>query len=681
MDTSNQSLLDQIDRLREQLNLYNYQYYVLDEPSVPDAEYDRLFQALKSLEAEHPDLITDDSPTQRVGAQPLAQFKQIEHKLPMLSLDNAFSYDDLDHFSARVSKILTEHQHAFSEPLDFALEPKLDGVAVSLFYRDGKLIYGATRGDGKTGEDITHNVRTIRSVPLALRGNDYPDEFEVRGEIIMPKPAFLALNEQANTQGTKIFVNPRNAAAGSLRQLDPKITASRQLKLFAYGVGFSSTGHIAETHYASLQLLKQWGFHISANVQRAQTIQACYEYCEQLGAKRASLDHDIDGAVIKINSFELQGLLGFVSRSPRWAIAFKFPAEEEITTLLAVDFQVGRTGVITPVARLEPVFVGGVTVSNATLHNMDEVRRLNLKIGDKVIIRRAGDVIPKVVKVVTEQRNDGSSLSEIEMPETCPVCSSPVDIDANGTHARCSGTLICPAQLKESIKHFASRKAMDIDGLGDKLVEQLVEKGMVRSITDLYELNANTLALLDRMAEKSATKLKEAITKSKDVSLARFIYALGIPEVGETTAELLANHFIHLEKIIDASEEKLIEIPDIGPVVAHNIASFFQQEINQQKLAQFKKLGLNIHSPEVPEEQSQMLSGKSFVITGTLPSMGREEMSQRLKQAGAKVQSSVSSKTDYLVAGEAAGSKLKKAIDLGVTVLSEDDTLAMINAF
>lgn len=675
-----ETIPEKIKALRDKINLYNYQYYVLDDPSVPDAEYDRLFHALRSLEEKHPELISSDSPTQRVGAQPLEQFKQIEHKIPMLSLDNAFSLEELQHFHSRVSKILKENLPA--PDIEYVLEPKLDGVAVSLYYKDGKLVYGATRGDGKTGEDITHNVRTIHSVPLILRGKDYPAELEVRGEVVMPKSAFKTLNEQAESKGTKLFVNPRNAASGSLRQLDPKITASRNLKLFAYGVGFCDTGNIASTHSESLSLLREWGFNISKDIQIANTIELCHRYCEALIAKRASLDFDIDGAVIKVNQFELQAILGFVSRSPRWATAYKFPAEEEMTTLQAVDFQVGRTGIITPVARLEPVFVGGVTVSNATLHNMDEIRRLDLKIGDKVIVRRAGDVIPKVVRAVVELRDNTLTLGDIHLPETCPVCESPIDLAENGTLARCSGSLICPAQLKESIKHFASRKAMDIEGLGDKLVDQLVDKGMIKGITDIYSLNANTLALMDRMAEKSATKLIAAIQHSKNVQLSRFIYALGIPEVGQTTAEVLANHFLDLDKLIQASEAELITIPDIGPVVAHNIYSFFQQDSNLEKIAQFKQYGLTLINPQPSAHfnEKSLLSGKSFVITGTLPSMGREEMSQRLKEAGAKVQSSVSSKTDYLIAGESAGSKLTKALDLGIPVLTEQEALELILA-
>ena len=670
-------LLDRFKRLREQLNYYNYQYYVLDSSSVPDAEYDRLFQELKKLEEDNPELISDDSPTQRVGAKPLAAFKQIEHKVPMLSLDNAFSSEDLGQFHKRISKIL-EGQGLLGKPIELTVEPKLDGVAVSLFYKAGKLIYGATRGDGKIGEDITQNVRTINSIPLVLREQDYPDELEVRGEIFMPLASFNALNEHAQLQNTKAFVNPRNAASGSLRQLDSRITASRQLKMCAYGVGFTNANHIASTHFESLKQLNEWGFHISSELVSTDSIDECFQICQKLNDKRSSLDYEIDGAVIKVNHFELQEALGFVSRSPRWAIAYKFPAQEEITTLLDVDFQVGRTGVITPVARLEPVFVGGVTVSNATLHNMDEIKRLDLKIGDKVIIRRAGDVIPKIVSAVSSMRTESQFLREIYLPDACPVCGSPIDIESTGVLARCSGSLICSAQLKESLKHFVSRKAMDIDGLGDKLIDQLVERALVKGLPDIFLLDIKKLSLLDRMAEKSATKLVQAIESSKTVQLSRFIYALGIPEVGETTAEILAFHFLSLEAIAQADQETLMALQDIGPVVAKNIETFFAQEINIEKLKLLQSYGIKLIEPEVPKADNLVLSGKAFVITGTLPSMSRDEMSQLLKRSGAKVQSSVSKKTDYLVSGEAAGSKLKKALDIGIPVLSEGDVLKLL---
>lgn len=673
-------LLDRLKQLREQLNQYNYQYYVLDSPVVPDAEYDRLFHELKKLEQDNPQLINEDSPTQRVGAQPLEAFKQIEHKVPMLSLDNAFSSEDLSQFHKRISKLL-EGQGLLGDFIELTVEPKLDGVAVSLFYKSGKLVYGATRGDGKTGEDITQNVRTINSIPLILRGHDYPDELEVRGEIFMPLASFNALNEQAQNQNTKAFVNPRNAASGSLRQLDARITASRQLKMCAYGVGFTSTGHVESTHFESLKRLNEWGFHISAELSSVNSIDECYQVCQKLNDKRSSLDYEIDGAVVKVNSFQLQDSLGFVSRSPRWAIAYKFPAQEEMTTLLDVDFQVGRTGVITPVARLEPVFVGGVTVSNATLHNMDEVKRLDVKIGDKVIIRRAGDVIPKIVSSVPGLRAKEIILREIELPEACPVCGSPIEIESGGVLARCSGSLICSAQLKESLKHFVSRKALDIDGLGDKLIEQLVEKELVKGLPDIFKLDIKNLSLLDRMAEKSATKLVQAIEESKTVNLSRFIYALGIPEVGETTAEILANHYISLDAIIKADQESLMALQDIGPIVARHIEHFFAQEINIEKLTLLQDYGIKIISPVVQKIDNTVLSGKTIVITGTLPNSSRDDMSQLLKTAGAKVQSSVSKKTDYLVAGEAAGSKLKKALEIGVPVLSEADVFKMLEYY
>ena len=670
-------LLDRLKQLREQLNQYNYQYYVLDSPTVPDAEYDRLFHELKLLEEDNPELIIEDSPTQRVGAQPLTAFNQIVHKVPMLSLDNAFSAEDLSQFYKRITKLLDGHG-LLADSIELTVEPKLDGVAVSLFYKSGKLVYGATRGDGKTGEDITQNVRTINSIPLALRGQDYPDELEVSGEIFMPLASFNAHNEQAQNQNTKAFVNPRNAASGSLRQLDSRITASRQLKMCAYGVGFTSTGHIESTHFESLKRLNEWGFHISSELSNVNSIDECYQLCQKLHDKRSSMDYEIDGAVVKVNNFELQDSLGFVSRSPRWAIAYKFPAQEEMTTLLDVDFQVGRTGVITPVARLEPVFVGGVTVSNATLHNMDEVKRLDVKIGDKVIIRRAGDVIPKIVCSVPSMRTKEIQLREILLPEVCPVCGSPIEIESTGVLARCSGSLICSAQLKESLKHFVSRKALDVDGLGDKLIDQLVEKGLVKGLPDIFQLDINNLSLMDRMAEKSATKLVQAIESAKTVNLSRFIYALGIPEVGETTAEILANHFLTLDAIIQADQDSLMTLPDIGPIVAKHIAIFFTQKINLEKIKLLQDYGIKIISPEVPKTHNSVLSGKAIVITGTLPNLSRDDMSKCLKAAGAKVQSSVSKKTDYLVAGEAAGSKLKKAFELGVQVLSEADVLKLI---
>ncbi len=663
-----------LQHLREQINQYNYQYYVLDEPTVPDAEYDRLFQEIIKIEESHPHLITDDSPTQRVGAQPLASFKQINHKIPMLSLDNAFSSDDLHQFYKRIKKLLGD-QTTFTE---LTVEPKLDGVAVSLFYRGGRLVYGATRGDGKTGEDITQNVRTIKSIPLFLMGNNFPDELEVRGEIYMPLVSFYALNKKAQDDGAKQFVNPRNAASGSLRQLDSKITASRNLKMTAYGIGYSNVDKVEDTHYKSLIKLREWGFHVSPELRVVNSIEDSYRACTSLNERRSSLDYEIDGAVIKVNDLSVQEKLGFVSRSPRWAIAYKFPAQEEMTKLIDVDFQVGRTGVLTPVARLEPVFVGGVTVSNATLHNMDEIRRLDLKIGDTVIVRRAGDVIPKVVSVVSSRRSDCTSLQDIKLPTQCPVCSSPIELDASGVLARCSGSLTCSAQLKESIRHYASRKAMDIEGLGEKLIDQLVDRKIIKGLPDIYSLDIKTLSLLDRMAEKSAAKLLQAIESSKKVSFSRFIYSLGIPEVGETTAEILANQYLNLDSLLNADKDSLMSIQDVGPIVAGHIETFFQQEANLKKIRQLLDLGLTLSSPTIQNSSLNKLEGKAFVITGTLPNLSREEMSQRLKNLGAKVQTSVSKKTDYLIAGEAAGSKLKKAQELNIPIIAEHEALELL---
>lgn len=672
MSLENETLTVTVDKLKSQLDQYAYQYYVLDDPSVPDAEYDRLFSRLLQLEAEHPELVTSDSPSQRIGAQALSKFSQITHKIPMLSLDNAFSGEDLASFDERVSSKL-----GVTASYEYVAEPKLDGVAVSLFYRQGKLVYGATRGDGKVGEDITQNVRTINSIPLSLLGAGYPEELEVRGEIYMPHASFNHLNKLAEKQGDKGFVNPRNAASGSLRQLDPKVTAARQLKMCAYSTGFNAQGELPDNHYETLLCLHSWGFVISKEMECLADINACIAYCDDLAAKRASLDYEIDGIVFKVNSFSQQQRLGFVARAPRWAIAYKFPAQEEMTILENVEFQVGRTGAITPVARLKPVFVGGVTVSNATLHNMDEISRLGLQLGDTVIVRRAGDVIPKISKVVLDKRPDDSA--PIILPGSCPVCDSPIEVEEDGVIARCSGSLICPAQLKESIKHFASRKAMDIDGLGDKLVEQLVDKELVQDVTDLYRLDAKNLALLERMAQKSAEKLILAISASKKCDLNRFIFSLGIPEVGETTAELLSQAFGSLNAIMNASQEDLIALNDVGPVMAHHIHSFFSYELNLRKIEQLISLGVEptVVLPDTSKSDSPF-AGMKVVITGTLPNMGRDAMKTLLKEQGAKVQSSVSKNTDFLVAGESAGSKLEKAQVLEISILTEAEVLSML---
>jgi len=666
-----------LESLKARLNQHNYNYYVLDDPAIPDVEYDRLFRQLQVIEQKDPQLITTDSPTQRVGAAPLAKFKQIKHKLPMLSLSNAFNDEDLKGFENRLLDRLKLDNNTGERVVEFVAEPKLDGVAVSLFYENGLLIYGATRGDGETGEDITQNVRTIKSIPLTLIGNNYPKVLEVRGEIFMPKAAFNALNARAIKRDEKAFVNPRNAAAGSLRQLDSKVTADRSLSMCAYSIGFTEGYELPSTHYEMLNKLSVWGLAINNEMAIVKGAEGCIQYYRSLTTRRNDLKYEIDGIVFKVNAFSQQADLGFVSRSPRWAIAYKFPAQEELTILKSVDFQVGRTGALTPVARLQPVFVGGVTVSNATLHNMDEINRLGVRIGDAVIIRRAGDVIPKIVKVVVENRPDDAG--RIELPEICPVCGSAVVILVGEAVARCTGALVCPAQLKESIKHYASRKAMDIDGLGDKLIDQLVEKELVRNIADLYRLRANDLALLERMAEKSAKKLIQAIEVSKETNLAKFIFALGIREVGETTAVLLAKNFENVENILSASKDTLEDLPDVGPIMANNIYSFFSAEENQEKINELVKLGVLFTPVETNNAQTNDLGGQIFVLTGALPNMSRDEMKKLLLERGAKVSGSVSKKTTYLVAGESAGSKLLKAKGLGIEILNEEQALALMH--
>ncbi len=666
-----QSVLDEAQRLKQQLNYHNYRYYVLDDPQIPDSEYDRLLQRLQELEASHAGLITPDSPTQRVGAEPLSAFEQVRHEVPMLSLDNAFSEEDLRDFNRRVSERLKT-----DAPIEYACEPKLDGIAVSLLYEDGLLVRGATRGDGTTGENITQNVRTINSIPLRLVGEDYPPTLEVRGEIYMPKAGFEALNDKARQAGEKTFVNPRNAAAGSLRQLDPRITAKRPLEMCAYSIGRVDGGELPDRHTDVLKALNAWGLLINEHMTVATNIDECLAYYGSMAEKRDALDYDIDGIVFKVNSRRLQNRLGFVARAPRWAIAHKFPAQEEVTRLLDVEFQVGRTGAVTPVARLEPVFVGGVTVSNATLHNRDEIERLGIKIGDAVMIRRAGDVIPQVVSVVKAQRPDNAR--DILFPERCPVCDSPVETEPGEAVARCSGGLICEAQRKEAIKHFASRKAMDIDGLGDKLVEQLVDGGLVHSVADLYALTAEQVAGLERMGDKSAENLMKALDASKGTSLSRFIFALGIREVGEATARSLARHFGSFEALAEADEAALLAVEDVGPVVAHYIVEFFQQEHNLEAVAQLRKAGLHWPDETPSDSAAEPLVGQTYVLTGTLEVMSRNEAKAHLQALGAKVAGSVSAKTHYLVAGPGAGSKLAKARELGVDIIDESALLDLL---
>ena len=660
-----ETIRKRVDSLRATLEDHNYYYYVQDDPRIPDAEYDRLFRELQKLEAEHPELATEDSPTRRVGSSAETSFEEVIHRLPMLSLDNAFSEDELRDFDRRVRDRL-----GADGAIEYVCEPKLDGLAVSLHYENGTLTRAATRGDGYTGEDITANIRTIPSVPLKLRGSGYPDLVEVRGEVYMPRAGFEKLNERLAEQGEKTFVNPRNAAAGSLRQKKSTVTARRPLELCAYSMAVTDESVLPETHWDSLQLVRGWGFRINPEMRKAEGVEACLDAYNELMAKRDSLPYEIDGIVFKVNRLDLQQELGFVSRAPRWAIAHKFPAQEELTIIEDVEFQVGRTGAVTPVARLKPVFVGGVTVSNATLHNMDEIRRLDVHIGDTVFIRRAGDVIPQVVKVVPEKRP--AKAPTVEMPEHCPVCGSDIVQIEGEAVARCSGGLYCPAQRKEAIRHYASRKAMDIEGLGDRLIEMLVDEGMVSTVADLYRLTKFQIASLERMGDKSAANLVAAIDRSREPVLWRFLYALGIREVGEATAKGLAAHFGTLEAISEADEASLQTVPDVGPIVAGHIRSFFGQPHNQETLAALKKAGVTWQEEQVLSVDEQPLSGQTWVLTGTLSGMTRDQAKEKLEQLGARVAGSVSKKTACVVAGEAAGSKLAKAEQLGVPVLDEE---------
>ncbi|WP_026186012.1 NAD-dependent DNA ligase LigA [Thioalkalivibrio thiocyanodenitrificans] len=659
--------------LREQIDYHNYRYYVLDDPEISDAAYDALLRELQELEARYPALVTPDSPTQRVGAEPLKSFAEARHLLPMLSLDNAFEEAEVLAFEKRIGDRIGHNIE-----IDFAVEPKLDGLAISLLYEDGHLVRGATRGDGTTGEDVTANVRTIRAIPLKLKGGGYPGKLEVRGEVYMDKARFEAFNREAAERGEKVFVNPRNAAAGSLRQLDPRITARRPLTFFAYGAGYVENGTLPDTQAAVLDVLADWGQRVCPERDLVTGARGCLDYYRRIGERRDSLAYEIDGVVYKVNRFDLQLRLGFVSRAPRWALAHKYPAQEQETVLRDVEFQVGRTGALTPVARLEPVFVGGVTVSNATLHNMDEVERKDVRIGDTVIVRRAGDVIPEVAAVVLSKRPAGTR--PVVMPTRCPVCGSEVVRLEGEAVARCSGGLYCAAQRREAIKHFASRRAMDIEGLGDKLVEQLVDAGLVDHVDGLYRLTAEELADLERMGEKSAQNLVEALDRSRHTQLARFIFALGIREVGEATARALAQHFGGLDALMQADEESLMEVPDVGPVVAHHVATFFQQPHNREVIQALRDAGVHWEEkePAARKEETLPLAGNTYVLTGALESMTREEAGERLMALGAKVAGSVSKKTTAVIAGEAAGSKLAKAEKLGVTVLDEAAFLALI---
>jgi DNA ligase (NAD+) len=649
--------------LRALIDNHNHRYYVLDDPEVSDAEYDRLMLELRALEKEFPDLVTPDSPTQRVGAAPAAAFGVVTHKVPMLSLENAFTEEDLADFDRRVRERL-----GVQDEVEYAAEPKLDGLAVTVIYRNGKLERAATRGDGVKGEDVTGNVKAIKSVPLTLRGKP-PTVLEVRGEVFMPVAGFEKMNAAAKERGDKVFVNPRNAAAGALRQLDPSITATRPLDFFFYAVGAVEGGKVPDRQSELLGALKEYGLRICPQATKVTGLKECLAYYHKIGEQRPKLPYQIDGVVYKVDKRADQERLGFVSRAPRWAIAHKFPADEATTIVKDVEFQVGRTGALTPVARLDPVFVGGVTVSNATLHNMDEIERKDIRVGDTVFIRRAGDVIPEVLRVVLEQRPEGAQ--KIKLPARCPVCNSEVVRAEGEAVARCSGGFTCRAQRQEALRHFASRRAMDIEGLGDKIIEQLVAEDHVKSPADLYELTSEKLQALERMGEKSADKLIAAIERSKETTLPRFLYALGIRDVGEATALALAQHFKKLEPLEKANEDEIQRVQDIGPVVAKHVAAFFASKQHRDVIDRLRKHGVHWPDIELPDAENQPLAGLTFVLTGTLDSMSREEAQEQLVALGAKVSGSVSKKTSFVIAGAEAGSKLKKATDLGVPVLDD----------
>jgi len=674
-------LKTQISRLKKEIEELNYQYYVLDNPSYPDSHYDNLLSELVLLESNHPELITDNSPTQRVGGQPLSGFSQITHLTPMLSLDNVFDSESFNRFYQRVFQKTND-----GEPITFACEPKLDGLAISCLYINGDLVHAATRGDGKIGEDVTHNIKTIQSIPLKLRGK-FPRLLDVRGEVFMPKNSFEELNKKAIEKGDKTFANPRNAAAGSLRQLDPKITAKRKLAVYFYALGNAEYGDhedelmsgLTDSHIARLKQIKSWGIPICEEIEIRKGEKACLEYFKQIGEKRASLPYEIDGIVYKVDSILAQDKLGFVAKAPRWAIAHKFPAKEEMTIIKAIDFQVGRTGAITPVARLEPVFVGGVMVSNATLHNKDEIERLDVRVSDHVVIRRAGDVIPQIVSVVLAKRE--KNTIPLSFPTICPICQSSLEKESDQAIYRCTGGLICSAQKTQSIIHFVSRKAMNIDGLGDKLVEALCENKLITNVADIYQLSKYDLVGLERMAEKSANNLLLAIDKSKHTSLAKVIYALGIREVGEVTAMNLANSLLNFNNITNASLEALEDIEDIGPIVAKHIVSFFENENNLQVIDSLVEHGLTWSEIKPKDESELPLINQTWVLTGTLTILKRNDAKAILQSLGAKVSGSVSKNTNCVVAGESAGSKLKKANDLGIKVISEDDMLKVIESF
>jgi DNA ligase (NAD+) len=674
------------EALRQQLRHHAHRYYTLDAPEIPDAEYDRLFQELQALEAAHPDLVSPDSPTQRVGGAVLDAFTPVRHAVPMLSINTETDTEPSGarNFDNRVRRALGLVEGA--PPLEYVAELKFDGLAMSLRYEHGVLVQAATRGDGEVGEDVTHNVRTIRQIPLRLPA-DAPPVLEVRGEVYMRRDDFDALNERqrskiaAGVKGEKTFVNPRNAAAGAVRQLDSGIAAQRPLSFFAYGLGEITPpeqgGPAFETHHAILMQLKAWGFPVAEQTTVATGVDALIAFHQKMGESRDQLPYDIDGVVYKVNSLALQRQLGFVTREPRWAVAHKYPAQEQLTTVLAIDVQVGRTGKLTPVAKLAPVFVGNVTVTNATLHNEDEARRKDVRVGDTVIVRRAGDVIPEVVAVLPEKRV--ADAPQFTMPRICPVCGSSAVREEGEVDYRCTGGLFCGAQRKQAILHFAQRRAVEVEGLGDKLVEQLVDAGVVNTLPDLYKLGFTAFAQLDRMADKSAKNIVDALEKSKSTTLPRFLFGLGIRHVGEATAKDLARHFGQLDRIMDASVEQLLEVNDVGPVVAQSIRTFFDQPHNREVVEQLRACGLHWEEGEPAAQAPKPLAGKTFVLTGTFPTMSRDQAKDLLEAAGAKVAGSVSKKTDYVVAGAEAGSKLEKAQALGVDVLDEAGMLALLN--
>ncbi len=660
-----------IDDLRALIRQYDYQYYVLDAPSISDSEYDGIFRELSALESQFPTLVTADSPTQRVSGAALEAFDSVTHRMAMLSLNNAFEENELIAFDKRIRDILG------IELIEYAVEPKFDGLAITLTYENGIFRQGATRGDGYTGENVTHNLRTIKAIPSKLNTDKPPKLLEVRGEVLMFKTDFQRLNEVQAQKGEKLFANPRNAAAGSLRQLDPNITATRPLSFFAYGLGANEGVPGFSTHNESMDYLESLRLPVSHQRTVVQGVNGLLNYYQAIGEKRDSLPFDIDGVVYKVNSLRQQNELGFVSRAPRWAIAHKFPAEEALTIVEDITVQVGRTGAITPVARLQPVFVGGVTVTNATLHNEDEVRRKDVHIGDTVSVRRAGDVIPEVVSVVLEKRP--LHARAFVMPTTCPECGSHIIKLEDEAVARCTGGLVCPAQRKQAIVHFASRRALDIEGLGEKLVNQLVDADLVHTLADIYQLDLTTLANLERMAEKSADNLLTALSISKQTTLARFIYGLGIRNVGEATAKELARHFGNLSALMAADVAVFQQVPDIGPIVAESLVQFFTEPHNQEVIAKLIELGLTWTDSDGQSTMQSVLAGKTFVLTGSLPNLSRDAAKALIEAVGGKVSGSVSKKTDYVVAGEEAGSKLDKAQSLGLLILDEAGLLALLD--